>query len=215
MIAPLILRNYFRSSASYRVRICLSLKGLAYEYVPVPLKDGAQYDDKHLRLNPQAQVPTLIHGDKVLSQSMAILDYLDELAPDPNLYPRDRWQKAKCIELCEVINSGIQPLQNLAVTQALSQNHGFTPTQVKEWIFQWVSKGLNTLEKLVENQAGSFAFEGTPGAFEAFLIPQLFSSRRFDVDLGKYPTLLKIEESCLRLEAFEKAHPQNQPDSPK
>lgn len=211
------LYNYFRSSASYRVRIALHLKGLAFEYVPVHLVNngGEQFKADYKNLNPMAQVPTLIHDGQALSQSVAIIDYLDCLKFSPRLFPAEPYLRARILQFCEIFNSGIQPLQNLNVTNYLDKTIGISESKRNEWVVHFISLGLAGAEAMVAKTAGSFCFGGEVTAAECFLIPQLFASRRFNVPLEKYPNLMRIEANCLELEPFKKAHPMAQIDSPK
>lgn len=211
------LYNYFRSSASYRVRIALHLKGLDFEYIPVHLiKDGGeQFKTEYKNLNPMGEVPTLDNNGQVLSQSMAIIDYLDSLRIHPRMFPSDPFLRARVMQFCEIFNSGIQPLQNLNVTNFLEKEMGLAEVKKNEWVIHYISRGLNAAEAMVTKTAGSFCFGGEITAAECFLIPQLFASRRFNVPLDKYPNLLRIEAECLKLDAFKKAHPQAQIDFPK
>ena len=208
------LYSYFRSSASYRVRIALNLKSLNYEYIPVHLvKDGGeQHKDEYKNLNPSAELPTLLHGDKTLSQSMAIILYLDEVFSDFSLFPQDTFQKAKVIQACEIVNSGIQPLQNLAVTAELTKNYSFTTEQKNNWIQHWNNLGLSSVEEMLKITAGDFCIGDTITAADCFLIPQIFSAKRFAVDVSKYPTILRICEHAGEVEAFQLAAPERQPD---
>lgn len=211
------LYNYFRSSASYRVRIALHLKGLPFDYVPVHLinNGGEQFKADYKNLNPMSQVPTLVHDGKALAQSMAIIDYLDSLKAQPRLFAMDPYARAQVMQFCEIFNSGIQPLQNLNVTNYLDKNIGVTEAVRNKWVVHFISLGLDAAEAMVAKTAGSFCFGGEVSAAECFLIPQLFASRRFNVPLEKYPNLLRIEAACLNLDAFKKAHPTAQIDSPK
>lgn len=211
------LYNYFRSSASYRVRIALHLKGLAFEYVPVHLVNagGEQHKSDYKNLNPMAQVPTLVHDGQALSQSVAIIDYLDSIKFSPRLFPAEPYSRARILQFCEIFNSGIQPLQNLNVTNYLDKVIGVTEAKRNEWVVHFISLGLDAAEAMVAKTGGSFCFGGEVSAAECFLIPQLFASRRFNVPLDKYPNLMRIEANCLKLDAFKKAHPTAQMDSPK
>lgn len=216
----LTLKSYWRSSASWRVRIALELKRLPYQYEPVHLvRDGGeQHQPAHLAINPMAQVPHLTVVDRdgsarTLTQSVAILTLLDHLAPEPLIFPSDPWRRARVIELVEVVNSGIQPIQNLSVLQAVQALGGDKVT----WAREAISRGLKALEWRCQSDAtlceGPFVMGEQPGAFEAALIPQLYNARRFSVDLEAYPRLLELEEACEALEAFKRAAPESQPDA--
>jgi maleylacetoacetate isomerase len=208
------LYSYFRSSASYRVRIALHWKKLPFEYLPVHLTKagGEQHLMNYKAVNPMQHVPTLIHGDFVLPESMAIVDYLDKISPEKPLFPADPKLRARTIQVCEIVNSGIQPYQNLKVLQDFEKSQGWTAEQKDDWVRHWVSFGLASLDKVVEKSAGRHAVGDEITAADAFIIPQLFGSRRFKIDIAKYPHLAKIEKAAISLEAFQKAHPESQPD---
>ncbi|MGE4130924.1 MAG: maleylacetoacetate isomerase [Bdellovibrionales bacterium] len=208
------LYSYFRSSASYRVRIALNWKQLPHEYRAVHLvKDGGQQcSSDYERINPMRHVPALVHDDFVLAESLPIIEYLEERFPAHPLLPSSPQDKAVVRQICEFINSGIQPLQNLKVTQYLGTSMGQTPEQVKAWTTHWISKGYASLETLLAKTAGTYCFGGTFTAADCFLIPQCFSSRRFGVRPEDYPNIARIEQNGLKLEAVKKAHPEKQPD---
>ncbi|MEK6554805.1 MAG: maleylacetoacetate isomerase [Bdellovibrionota bacterium] len=209
------LYNYYRSSASYRVRIALNLKGFKYEYVPVHLlkNGGEQKLPDFLKKNPMGQVPCLEHDGRYLSQSMAILFYLDELSKNPALFPKDAFERAKVLEVCEAINSGIQPLQNTAVSAALEKQFSASEAQRAEWNKGWISKGLEALENTLSASAGAYSFGDTVSAADIFIVPQMYAARRFVGPKDKYKTLTKIENNCLKLDAFRLAEPSVQPDA--
>jgi maleylacetoacetate isomerase len=212
--AKMKLYNYFRSSASYRVRIGLNLKNIAYDYVPVHLvkNGGEQFSQAFLRKNPMAQLPCLEYNGHYIAQSMAILFYLDELKPNPRLFPVDAIQKAKVIEICELINSGIQPLQNLAVLNELGSRYSAGQAEKNSWSQHWINKGLTALEKLLSPTAGTFCFGNEVSAADCFLIPQMFASRRMGTDLSAFPTLLRIEKATSTMPPFQAAEPSRQID---
>jgi maleylacetoacetate isomerase/maleylpyruvate isomerase len=212
-MSTLKLYNYFRSSASYRVRIALHHKDLAFEYIPVHLvkNGGEQCSPEYRKLNPMMHVPTLIDGDFVLAESMAIFNYLDATSPKAPMFPADAKLRARTIQICEIVNSGIQPYQNLKVTTDFDKN-GWDIEQRNKWVQKWVVAGLQSLEEVVSKSAGRFAVGGDVTAADAFIVPQLFSARRFKVDTGAYPTLSRIEKTANELPAFKKAHPEAQPD---
>lgn len=209
------LYSYFRSSASYRVRIALHLKGIKFKYNPVHLlnEGGEQYRTEYKQLNPAAEVPTLVHDGYTLSQSMAIVEYLDQVQPEPRLIPLDPKKGGKVRQFCENINSGIQPLQNLKTVAYLEKEFGFTTEQKEKWMHHWMLLNLQTLESSL-NGSGTYCFGGEVTAADVFLIPQLFAVKRFGVSLDSYPNIRRIEENCLKLEAFKKAYPLSQPDTP-
>lgn len=210
------LYGYWRSSSTYRVRILLGLKGIELEYVPVHLlkEGGEQNVPDFVKKSPFRQVPVLElrspSGLVHLSQSMAIAEYLEEARPEPSIYPADAWSKAKAREIAEIVNSGIQPLQNLRVLRSL-EAMGASP---RTWVQEVVARGFFAIEALLRKTAGTYAVGDRVGVADAFLVPQLYAARRFDVPLHPYPTLLRVEAACLELSAFERAHPDRQPDAP-
>lgn len=210
----LLLYSYFRSSASYRVRIALFLKKMPFKYMPVHLlKDGGeQFSVEYKQLNPLAQVPCLIHNNVPISQSMAIIQYLDDICPDPLLWPRTPTHRAVVTQICEAINSGIQPLQNLSLLGKLTSEFHSTPEQNAKWIQHWNQIGLTAIESLLKKTSGQFCVGDKVTAADCFLIPQVFSAKRFGVDLSAYPNILKINENALALEEFQAASPERQPD---
>ncbi len=211
------LYSYYRSSASYRVRIALNLKGIPYEYKAVHLvkNGGEQHQNFYKSLNPSAELPTIVCGDQVLSQSIAICLYLDDMAPEkPLLFSKDPFEKAKILQACEIINSGIQPLQNLRVLQKLVKDFEFSETQKLEWIQHWIGLGLTAFEELIRPNKGPFCFGKSPTAADAFLIPQVFNAHRFNWDLSSCPSIQRVYSQCKDMEPFRLAHPANQPDTP-
>lgn len=215
----LVLHNYWRSSASQRVRIGLGLKGLAYEYVVVNIspKGGSQQRGDAYRVkNPMGQVPTLeITEDdgtvRALNQSLPILEYLDERFPEHPLLPEDLYLRAKARGLAEIINSGIQPLQNLSTTKAVK---AFGGDEVM-WPKSFIADGLTAFERVASETAGQFCVGDTLTIADCCLLPQLASARRFGVDITKHTLLLGIEERCLAMPAFQNAAPDRQPDAVK
>jgi maleylpyruvate isomerase len=210
------LYSYWRSSCSWRVRIALNLKGLAYTYEAVHLlKDGGQqHSDAYRALNPMRTVPTLEFeeggGVKRLSQSLAILEYLEERYRTPALLPSDTLLRARARMLSEMVNSGIQPLQNLSVLQFVK---GELKSDDKAFGAHWNARGLAALEAAVKETAGTYCLGETVSFADICLVPQLYGARRFAVDLTPYPTLTRIEAACEKLPAFQAAHPDRQPDA--
>ena len=211
------LWNYFRSSASFRARIALHYKGIDFEYKPVHLvrAGGEQYSSEYKKLNPLGEVPTLVDlkNQKVLSQTMAIFDYLDAMYPEKPLFPSDPFDRAQVIRICEAVNSGIQPLQNLKVLKFIEDEYKVSAEQKKAWAKHWIKQGLANLEALLGSIAGSYCYGGSITAADMFLVPQIFTSKRFDVNMDAYPLIACIGELCGQHPAFEKAFPQNQPDA--
>lgn len=212
-----ILYSYFRSSTAYRTRIALNLKGVQYTQKAVHLLEGGgqQHKPEYLALNPAGEVPTLVHNGKVLSQSFAIIEYLDEIIPANPLFPKNAFDRAKVRQICENINCGIHPLTNLKVMQFLNAEMGVPNTLNEKWQQHWIQKGLYALEQIIKNTAGTYAFGGEVTCADIFIVPQIFSAQRFGVQLTDYPTLNRVNENCLKLDAFIKAHPMSQPDTPK
>jgi maleylpyruvate isomerase len=208
------LHNYFRSSASYRVRIALNLKGLAYEYASVHLKRGGgeQFTPAFRALNPQSLVPVLEDGEVALTQSLAILEYLEETHPAPPLLPRDSVGRARVRALALSIACDLHPLNNLRVLDYLN-GLGVNDAARTEWYRHWVETELGALEaRLSADVTGPFCHGDSPTIADCCLIPQLFNARRFGCPVSGYPRLLSIEESCSRLRAFRDAAPEEQPD---
>lgn len=209
------LHNYWRSSASYRVRIALALKDLPYDYIAVPIKPGVdgQHAPDYLKRNPEARVPTLDADGQLLTQSMAILEWLDEAVPNPPLLPSDSWSRAQVRALAQIIVADIQPLQNLAVTRQL-RTLGIDDEGVKQWLQHWITRGLTVFEQqLKRGQPGAFCHGSAPTLADICLVPQCYAARRFGVALDNFPTLLAIEQHCLSLAAFRQAAPEAQPDA--
>jgi maleylpyruvate isomerase len=212
------LYSYCKSSASYRVRIALALKGVAHEYVAVNItRDvNAQGDVSYGAVNPMRQVPVLELEDEAghlqrLTQSVAIVEYLDERWPDPPLFARDALQRARQREAVELVNSGIQPLQNNKALGALRAAGG---AELEErFRSEVIARGLRALEVLAQRQQGSFFFGDSPSAADLFLIPQLYNARRFGVEIAPGSRILQIESHALHHQAFRAAHPDRQPDA--
>ena len=208
--------GYFRSSSSYRCRIAFGLKGLTPEFVPVHLvRDGGQQKTAAYRaLNPQALVPTLEVDGLVLTQSPAILEWLDEVYPTPPLLPADAASRAAVRAFCAVIACEIHPLQNLRVLQYLGAELGQGPEGKDAWCQRWIGDGLAACESLLARRPASrFAFGEAPGMAEVYLVPQMFSAQRFKVDLSAMPRLRAIHAECEGIPAFAAAHPSRQPDA--
>ncbi|QTN28817.1 maleylacetoacetate isomerase [Rhodoferax sp. AJA081-3] len=212
------LYSYFRSSASYRVRIALNLKGLPFEYVPVHLlKDGGQqHTAEYQRINPAELVPTLVDDGQAIGQSLAIMEYLDETRPElPALLPRDALGRARVRALAQAIACEIHPLNNLRVLQYLEKDLKLDETTKATWYRHWITVGFTAVEALLANNphTGAFCHGDTPGLADCCLIPQIANSRRFETPLDAFPTIRRIETACLALDAFVKAAPALQPDA--
>jgi maleylpyruvate isomerase len=211
------LYNYFRSSASYRVRIALALKGLAYDYHAVHLTRGGgqQFTPEFRAVNAQGLVPVLVDGPETLTQSLAILEYLEETHPEPPLLPRAPAERARVRALALVIACEVHPLNNLRVLNYLSSRLGMQEGPRTEWYRHWVEQGLGAFEASLAGSpfTGRFCHGDTPGLADCCLIPQLFNARRFGCDLSGYPLALAIERACQELPAFRNAAPEHQPDA--
>jgi len=212
------LYSYWRSSAAYRVRIGLNLKGLAYDIVPVHLvRDGGdQHRPDYAQTNPQRLVPVLQHGQRKLRQSMAILEYLDEMWPSPALLPATARDRHRVRALAQLVACDIHPLNNLRVMQYLENDWGVPQPERDVWMKHWMVEGFNAFEELLQNHpsTGEFCDGHTPTIADCCLVPQVYNARRFGVDLSPYPTMMRIEAACLALPAFDAARPERQPDAP-
>lgn len=213
------LYSYYRSSSSYRARIALAFKGLPYEYNAVHLlkNGGEQHSPEYRALNPQELVPTLIDGDFVLTQSMAIMEYLEEKYPEPSYMPKDTEQRAYVRQVSLIPVADIHPINNLKILNHLTSELGVTQTQKTEWYHKWIHQGFSALEKLLQNSpfyTGSFVCGDSVTMADMCLIPQVYNARRYEMVLDAYPTITAIEQKCLTLECFQKAAPENQPDTP-
>ena len=206
----IVLHDYFRSSASYRVRIALNLKGLAYEQHPVSLVKDEQKSPDYRALNPQGFVPMLEIDDDRVTQSLAIFDRLDALMEEPPFVPSDPPGRAHVLALALTIACDIHPLNNLRVLRYLKTELGHPQETVDSWYRHWVVEGLTALEALAAPQAGTFLYGDTVSMADICLVPQLYNARRFDVPLDTYPTLLRAEASALAIPAFAAAHPDAQ-----
>jgi maleylpyruvate isomerase len=211
------LYSYFRSSAAYRVRIALNIKGLPYDYAPIHLlKDGGQQlKPDYTRLNPQALVPTLVDGSAVLTQSMAIIEYLEEIHPAPPLLPSTPVARARVRALAQGIACDIHPLNNLRVLRYLKRDLNLSDEARDAWYRHWVETGLLALERMLADSpdTGIYCHGATPTLADACLIPQVFNARRLDCDLSATPVIERIDAACRALPAFAQAAPENQPDA--
>lgn len=212
----IVLHNYWRSSASHRVRIGLGLKQLAYDYVIINIVKRDQHTDAYRQKNPMAQVPTLEITDDdgrtfAINQSLPILEYLDERFPEPPILPKDLYLRARTRLLAEIVNSGIQPLQNLTTTNQVKAIGG----DATVWPKSFIADGLAAFENTARETAGKFCVGDAPTIADLFLVPQLASARRFGVDITRHDLLLGIEQRCMALSAFADAMPDRQPDAVK
>lgn len=210
------LYSYFRSSAAYRVRIALALKGIDYEYLPVHLlrNGGEQHSAEYKALNASELVPTLVDGELAMGQSMAILEYLEETVPWPALLPENPAQRARIRAFTQSIACDIHPLNNLRVLQYLKHDLQISDDQKNDWYSHWVRLGLNGLEQqLVAQNAQHFCFGEQVSLADCCLIPQVYNALRFDCDMSSYPKIHRIYTHCMGLAAFQRAAPDNQPDA--
>jgi maleylacetoacetate isomerase len=201
------LFDYFRSSAAYRVRIALNLKGVDYESVPLNLLEGGQKGPDYRAINPMGLIPALEIDGRVLTQSLAIIDYLEATRPEPALLPADPADSAQVRALALVVACDVHPLNNLRVLKYLSGPLGQPQEARDAWYRHWVSEGLDALETMAAPRAGRFLFGDSPTVADLCLIPQLFNARRFEVPLDAYPTLVRADAEANRLDAFAAAHP--------
>lgn len=210
------LYTYFRSSAAFRVRIALNLKGLAYEPRFVHLRKGEQSAAAYAEVNPQGLVPALELDDGTrLAQSLAIIEYLDETHPQPPLVPKAPLARARVRSLSQLIACEIHPLNNLRTLQYLRTRLGQDEAQVGTWYQHWIADGLARLEAELagSRQTGRFCHGDSPSMADCCLVPQVFNARRYEFDAGRYPTVMRVFEACMTLDAFERAQPSKQPDA--
>ncbi len=220
MPSSMKLYSYWRSSAAYRVRIALGLKDLVYDYYPVHLAQGGgeQFGSEYSALEPQNQVPLLRDGERVIRQSMAIMEYLEESyeLSGASLMPRQVRERARARGLAQLIASDVHPLGNLRVLKYLESELGLDQAARLRWIQHWLNRGLSAFEALIADHpsTGEYCEGDAPTIADCCLIPQLYNARRFKLDMSAYPTISRIEATCLQHPAFEAAHPSAQPDAP-
>lgn len=213
-MADLTLYTYWRSSAAYRVRIALNLKGLNAQMVPVNLLHAEQRAESFGDINPQRMVPVLLDGPHRLTQSLAILEYLDQTYPTPPLLPADPLQAARVRAIVQIIACDIHPLNVPRVTQYLTQQIGISEEQKTAWMRHWMNEGLTAVEALLSDHAGhGFCVGDSPSMADCLLVPQVYSARRFEVDMEAFPLIRRINEHCLTLPHFRQAAPEAQADA--
>ena len=211
------LYTYFRSSAAFRVRIALNLKGLTYDPVFVHLPKGEHRRPEYAIVDPQALLPTLVDGERALSQSLAIIEYLEETRPEPRLLPVDAAGRARVRSLSLLVACEIHPLNNLRTLQHLKRALGQNEDQISAWYRHWIADGFAKLEADLNRGSGGgsgrFCHGDAPTMADCCLVPQVFNAKRYDSDLSPYPKLMRIFDACMQLEAFDRAQPSKQPDA--
>jgi maleylpyruvate isomerase len=210
------LYGFWRSSAAYRVRIAVNLKGIDVEHQYVNLLDGDHQADAYGAVNPQRIVPTLVDGDNTISQSQAIIEYLEETRPQPSLLPKDAVGRARVRAIALAVACEVHPLNNLRVRRHLADGMCLDAEAVIAWQHHWLAEGFGGVEAMLSESSstGQFCHGDTPSMADAFLIPQIFNARVLDADLSAYPIILRIDKACLNLPTFADAAPENQPDAP-
>jgi maleylacetoacetate isomerase len=205
------LYSYFRSSAAYRVRIALNLKGLSYTQAAVNLLRKEEKSPGYLAVNPQGRVPALDLASTVLIQSPAILEYLEEVHPEPPLLPREAVERARVRAVCALVGCDIHPLNNIGPLRYLKNAMGQDQAAIDAWYVHWIAEGFRAVEALVD--AKPFAFGTTPTLADIYLMPQIYNARRFKMSLDHYPRIAAVEAACAEIEAFQAAAPERQPDA--
>ena len=210
------LYSYFRSSCSWRVRIALALKGVTADLIPIHLvkNGGEQHSEGYREINPIGQLPTLDVGSIQIGQSVAICEYLEEKYPTPPLLPERLEARAKVREMVQVINSGIQPIQNLSVMQALGSQFNVERPATLEWSRKWISRGFEALESLTARSESRYLIGEEVTMADIFLVPQVYNAHRFSVDMARFPNLTRIDAELAEIPAFQTSHPSCQPDTP-
>jgi maleylacetoacetate isomerase len=207
------LYSFFNSSTSFRVRIALALKGLHYDYAGVNLRGGEQGKEAYRELSPAGIVPVLVDGDVTLTQSLAIIDYLDQRHPEPRLIPVDPVLRARVLEMAQTIACEIHPINNIRVLKYLTGKLGVNEEDKSAWYKHWVDEGLGAVERLLEKlPAADFCVGDSPTLADCCLVPQVANAMRMGCDLSRFPRVLAIHEHCMKQPAFVQAAPQNQPD---
>jgi maleylpyruvate isomerase len=209
------LYNFFRSGTSHRLRIALNLKGLEYEYVPIDLRTEQHLGAEYRALNPQGLVPALVDNGRVLIQSPAIIEWLEERYPAPALLPGNPEARARVRALAAIVGCDMHPVNNRRILEALRHDFGADEAAVQRWCATWISAGFDAIEALLaaDTQRGEFCFGSTPTLADVYLVPQVESARRFKLDIGRWPRVRAIDGACARIEAFRKAAPTGQPDA--
>ncbi|MGH8273939.1 MAG: maleylacetoacetate isomerase [Gammaproteobacteria bacterium] len=209
------LYGYWRSSAAYRVRIALNLKGLEAQHHFVNLREDEQKSESYRCLNALGRVPTLVDDGQVLTQSLAILEYLEERYPEPSLLPADAIGRARVRALAQVVTCDMHPVNNLSILKYLENELNVDSNVKLAWYRHWIAEGFTALEAMLatDSQTGRYCCGDTPGMADLCLVPQVYNARRFDCDLALYPTIVRIDAACAELDAFKRAAPEAQPDA--
>lgn len=209
------LYNFWRSGTSHRLRIALNLKGVPYEYLAVHLGKEEHLKDAFKALNPQQLVPALDTGAQVLIQSPAIIEWLEETYPTPALLPADADGRARVRALAAIVGNDIHPINNRRILETLRKSFGADEAAINAWCGTWITAGFDAYEALIaaDAQRGRFSFGDTPTVADVYLIPQVESARRFQVDLSRWPLISAIDQACVNLDAFRRAAPAQQPDA--
>lgn len=209
------LHNFFRSGTSHRLRIALNLKDLSYDYVAVDLRKNEHHGQAFKALNPQGLVPALVDGDHVLTQSVAIIEWLEERYPTPALLPTDVNDRAHVRALAAIVGCDIHPVNNKRILDTLRASFGADEAAINQWCGTWIGDGFDAYETVLaaDTRHAGFSFGRTPTLADVYLIPQIESARRFKVDLGRWPLIMEVDANCGTLEAFQRASPMVQPDA--
>lgn len=209
------LYNFFRSGTSHRLRIALNLKGLDYEYLPIDLRSEQHLGAEYKALNPQGLVPALVDDGRVLIQTPAIIEWLEERYPAPALLPSDLDARARVRALAAIVGCDVHPVNNRRILEALRHDFGADEAAIQRWCARWITDGFDALEALLASdpRRGDFCFGGAPTLADVYLVPQVESARRFKLDIARWPNVFAIDEACGRIEAFSKAAPAGQPDA--
>lgn len=203
------LYDYFRSTASYRVRIALKLKNISYNSVAIDLRNGEQHASNYLEINPQGLVPTLDENGHLIHQSLAIIEYLEEICPEPPLLPASPFLKAQARSMAMTVACDMHPLNNLRVLQRLKSEFHATETQIQAWYHHWLKAGFDALTQHIESlgQHRGFCIGSTPSIADICLVPQIYNAHRYQFDMSPYPILMKIHQHCMGLDAFSTTSP--------
>jgi len=209
------LYTYFRSATSFRTRIALNIKGIEYEPCYVHLRKGEQHDPAYLKLNPGHCVPTLVDGDNVLIQSPAIIEYLEETHPEPPLLPTDPVERARVRAIAMAVAVDIHPIDNLRVLNYVRDAFGQDEEGIQRWYNHWIAEGLERVEAMLADdpRTGTYCHGDTVTLADVYLVPQVFGARRFGYDTAQHPTITRVFDACMKLEAFDRAQPSKQPDA--